>query len=515
MSAKYTPGEAESRYEQLRMTRDIVLGRAKECAKYTLPFLFITEEDAEIKKVQLPWNDVGAEGVNNLASKLLLTLFPPNAPFFRIVVDDTVFEEEQRPEAKTAVEEALSKYERRILSSVEADGDRVRAFEAVINLLVGGNVLLHVASDGMKVFTLPHYVVRRDRAGNVLEIVVKESVSPKTLTEELQRRYKSPLVKSETDDKTVDIYTHIKRAPDKWAIYQEAEGKKIPGTDGHEPLDSPTWIPVRMIGVSGQDYGRSYVETYLGDLKSLDGLSEAILEGSVAAARVLLMVSPNGTTSLKAIAEAKNLDVIEGNQEEVHTLQLEKSHDFQVAAAQIEKLERRIEKSFLMHSSYQRQGERVTAEEIRRMAQDLEDSLGGVYSMLSLEFQQTYLKAKIARLEKKGVLPTLPKEITKPAIITGLEALGRGHERSRLVMYVQTLKETYGEQILGILNPNEYARRLAAADGVDVEGLLKTEEEQQEEQEQAQQQQLIQQLAPEAINQMGGQQSQPQPIEGV
>ena len=44
------------------------------------------------------------------------------------------------------------------------------------------------------------------------------------------------------------------------------------------------------------NYGRGHVESYLGDLKSLEGLSRSILEGSSASAKMLLMVNPSGTT---------------------------------------------------------------------------------------------------------------------------------------------------------------------------------------------------------------------------
>ncbi|WP_416142518.1 portal protein [Escherichia coli] len=39
------------------------------------------------------------------------------------------------------------------------------------------------------------------------------------------------------------------------------------------------------------------------------------------------------------------------------------------------------------NSAVQRTGERVTAEEIRYVASELEDTLGGVYSILSQELQ--------------------------------------------------------------------------------------------------------------------------------
>ena len=40
-----------------------------------------------------PYQSVGSRGVMNLASKLMLALFPPQAPFFRLDVDDLVYKQ--------------------------------------------------------------------------------------------------------------------------------------------------------------------------------------------------------------------------------------------------------------------------------------------------------------------------------------------------------------------------------------------------------------------------------------
>ena len=55
-------------------------------------------------------------------------------------------------------------------------------------------------------------------------------------------------------------------------------------------------MPLRFSTVDGEDYGRGRVEEFLGDLKSLEALSQAIIEGSAAAAKVVFTVSPSATT---------------------------------------------------------------------------------------------------------------------------------------------------------------------------------------------------------------------------
>ena len=55
-----------------------------------------------------PYQSVGSRGVNNLASKLLLLLFPPNSPFFRLSVDsETKKELVNQPGLKTKMKKLL------------------------------------------------------------------------------------------------------------------------------------------------------------------------------------------------------------------------------------------------------------------------------------------------------------------------------------------------------------------------------------------------------------------------
>jgi hypothetical protein len=234
----------------------------------------------------------------------------------------------------------------------------------------------------------------------------------------------------------------------------------------------------------------------LGDLQSLEGLTQAIVEGSAAAAKVLFLVNPNGTTRPRILANSSNGAIVQGNAQDVTVLQLEKFADFRVAQETIESIKERLGFAFLMNTSIQRQGERVTAEEIRFMAQELEDVLGGVYSILSQEFQMPLVNRLMNRMANSGRLPKLPKDIIKTTIVTGLEALGRGHDLNKLDSFIQGASQLLGDSFPTYVNMSDYLKRRATSLGIDVEGLIKTEEEIEQEKQQAAQQQMAQQVAP-------------------
>jgi hypothetical protein len=126
------------------------------------------------------------------------------------------------------------------------------------------------------------------------------------------------------------------------------------------------------------------------------------------------------------------------------------------------------------------------------MASELEDALGGVYSVLSQDFQLPLVNRLMERMTRQKRLPELPKGIVRPAIVTGLEALGRGHELSKYVQFMQVL-QPLGPQVLAqFMKPEDYIRRVATSLGIDTDGLIKTDDEIKQDQQQAAQMQATQ-----------------------
>lgn len=486
------------RYEQLAVEREMFLNRARDCSEVTIPTLVPPSGHSSATEYRTPYQGIGARGVNNLASKLLLSLLPPNSPFFRLQVDDqTLVELTGQNDARAKVEEALNQIERSVMTEIETSGLRSPIFEALKHLIVAGNVLVYLPkSGGIRVFRLDSYVVKRDPYGNVLEVITKEEISPAVLEEKELELLGSDLnsdVKESYNDK-VALYTHLYLDGNKWRMYQELKGKVVPGSAGNWPIDKSPMMPLRWTRIDGEDYGRSYVDEYLGDLISLEGLSKAIVEASAASAKVLFMVNPNGTTRMRDIAQAENCAIVAGNSNEVSVLQTQKYADMRVAYDTVRTITERLSYAFLMNSAVQRSGERVTAEEVRFMAKELEDALGGVYSILSQEFQLPLVNRLMDRMTKAKRLPELPKGIVRPAIVTGLEALGRGHDLNKYNAFLQALQPIGAEAVAQYMNVGDYITRIGTALGIDMDGLVKTEQDimaEQQAQAEAQQQMMM------------------------
>jgi hypothetical protein len=480
----------ESQYSKMESDREVYLERARDCAKLTIPFLYPPKGSNEATEFPTPYQSVGSRGVTNLASKLMLALFPPQAPFFRLDVDELVYKQIQAdPTQKATIETGLAKIEKAVMDSIETNNDRVAVYEALKHLIVSGNVLLQLTEDGLRVYRLDNYVIKRDPQGKILKIIIKEGISPSTLPENLK---KIIVKKLDEEKKSLNLYTCVQRVKNKFQVHQEIEKKQVYSTT--YDLDKLPFIPLRFNRLDGMNYGRGHVESFYGDLRSLEGLTKAILEGSSASSKMLFMISPSGTTRASSLAKAPNGAIIEGDAKDVSVLQANKFADFRVAYEAMGRIEQRLQFAFLLNASVQRQAERVTATEVQLIANELNDALGGVYGILTTEFQLPYINTKLSMLREQKLLPDLPKELVRTKIIVGMEALGRASDRVRLLQFMSDLASTLGaDRLAQYINLDDAIKKFAVANGIDTQGLIKSQEQIQQEQQQSQAQQLMSQ----------------------
>lgn len=504
---------AEGRYEKLKERRQTFLARARDAARVTLPFL-IRESDGPPSGTDIyptPFQSVGARGVNNLAAKLLLALFPPGAAFFRMTLDPSVAAEivNSGEEGEIdAIETGLVLYENLIMDRFESSNSRPVLNQTLKHLIVAGNALLQTLKDGrLRMHPLTDYVVSRDNEGTVIQIIFREGFARATLPEAARDIVKhAPQPEESVDDDNIWIYTRAYRdsGAKVWVSYQELAGIEIPNTRFKTRLDTPPYLALRWNIADGEDYGRGICEEFLGDLQSLESLSQSIVEFAAAAAKILFLVDETGMTEKRDIEYAPSGSIVDGRAEDVTVLQLEKFADFQVAKEVQSEITTRLEQSFLLNSSIQRQAERVTAEEIRFMAGELEQALGGVYSTLSQELQRPLVKVIEAALRRTGDLPKLGKKV-QPTIVTGLEGLGRQGDLLKLDLLVSGIAQSFGPQAVAEnLNIGSYITRRAAALSVDIDGIVKTDEQKAEEQQAAVAAQANQASIGPAITQAGG-----------
>jgi hypothetical protein len=528
-------GTIGKRYDRLAVDRQWYLTEAMRNAELTIPSIMASDQDASViatlnspEDLPKPWQSIGARGVRNLASKLGLALFPSTGPFMRYQLNPVISRELRKAELaskRTELERDLAIRESVIAEDVETKGSRTKIDQALRHLLVCGNVLVYlVPKGGIRIFPLNNYTVRRDFTGNVIELIYLEMLDKGTLPADLKQALidgghpcePDGELSQHKDVETCKVYTRVMLKGDSFHVTREIDGAEVnmKGKNSIKKEHLP-FLALRMVTIDGEDYGRAFVEEIRGDLRSAEELRKAIVIGSLNAAKVIALVQPGAAVTPKKLMEAPNGAAILGRQDDVVMLQQNKHGDFSVAQSTYQSLEINLSQSFLLNSSITRDAERVTAEEIRRMAEELEDALGGIYSVLSQELQLPLATHTERRLIKEKAIGELAEGTVTPVIVTGLAAIGRGHEYNRFREYLALVRDEIAPMVPDVAQffiAREILERPAIGLGVTTEGLLKTDEVLQEEAAAAQQQQQQQQMmemggpafAQVAAKEMGG-----------
>lgn len=482
----------KGRYEELHNTKSTVLTRARDCAKLTIPTILPPEGNREDDVLATPYQSLGARLVNNLASKLILTLLPPNNSFFRLFTTDeakAVIDPTQMEEANNiavAIEKEAQK-------TIEKEAIRVTAFELFKSLIITGNALGVKTEEGLKSYRYDQFVVVRDYKGNLLEVITTEQVDPDTLDDDIKGQLD---LDTETD---VTLYTRAVLREQTWYEYQYVDDVLVEGSDtSYKPENFP-YLPLRWTSVSGHNYGIGLVEQYIGDFRSLEAIAMILIEHAAVAGKTIFGVKAGSVLDIDALNDAENGEVIQGDFEnDLTVLRVDKGSDISYVMQVMEQIQRRLEQAFLSAQSVARASERTTAREISYMAADLEQSLGGVYSIMSQEFQ-----APLAALVLNG-MKNVDMKGFEFVVVTGIDALGRNSELEKIMQFTQVLQATgLTEAIAARINIDNLINDLTTASSLPTGRYVKSEQQVQQEQQQAQQQQMLAQGGQEMAKQAG------------
>lgn len=431
------PGRKRSKipkiWEKLARERNEFLDRAKRYAVLTLPYLI---EDASSQPgSQNGWQGVGAQAVNHLANKLAQILFPPQRSFFR--VDLTQQGEAAIAKAgykKTELASLFAVVETQAMKALEGRQFRPAMVEAFKHLLVGGTVMLYKPKTGsIQAVPLHHFVVARDTNGDLLDVIMLQEKSLRTFDQQTRAAIEAAKAGQKCkDDDEVKLYTHAKlEGSGMWVVRQSADDIPV-GEESRVTSEKLPFIVATWKRAYGEAYGRPLCEDYAGDLFVIQFLSEAVARGAALMADIKYLIRPGAQTDIDHFVNSGTGEVITGVADDVHIVQLGKYADLTPVSAVLEEYRRRIGVVFMMESLVRRDAERVTAVEIQRDALELEQSLGGAYSLFAVTLQ-----TPLAMWSLQETKSSFTKDKIDPVIVTGIEALGRMAELDKLAQFSQ------------------------------------------------------------------------------
>ena len=476
----------KQRWDQLNSRRSGLMSRFEGYAAVTIPKVCLPDGvDQNTSSIQHDWNSVGAQAVNHLANKITMALFQPGMPFFRLDADNTL--RKQMNDAGVTEDQyrgLFVKGEQRALMVMDQLAVRPKLYEAVRSLIVVGNSLMDLSDkDNPRVIGIKHYAVKRSISGKVQEILHKERV----LWNELDEKAQAVVDQRRGEDGYVDYVRWFKKNGKKWTQTVSVDGIWLGDTFNHTwnednfPIYALTWDLA-----DEHDYGTGLVEDYAGDFGTLSTLSEAEIKAAILISDYRWLANPAGVGDIEEFKRSTTGDVIPGVATDLALIAHVSSNALQQLDFSIERIINRIGRAFLLGSAATRDAERVTAEEIRMQANELETSLGGVYSRLAVDMQ---LPLAVWLLKQIDV--SIAGTNLIPTIVTGLAALSRNAEAQQLGLFLQALSGVaqVPPDILGRLKLSAVISTLASAYGISPDEYVIPEEEYAQQQQAAQQQQ--------------------------
>lgn len=459
-------------WSELKSKHDRVLDRVEDYAALTIASVYRDDDYApEDEDGTNDYQSLGAIGVNHLVNKLALAMFAPSRPFFKLGAD-------QRTEADMAklrvpnsdIVSSLAAVERRAVKRMDTMAQRPLIYRLLRHVVVAGNVLMDLTNkDSMRVIGLKYFAVKRTRRGAIHTLVIKENI----LFEELEDDIRAQ-VRNKKEGDHVDYYVVCRLSGGKYNVDQWVENTKLgPEFSSVYNRDGLPYHVVVWDLDDSADYAKGLVEEYSRDLAALSVMSRSVTEGAIIAMEVKWMLNPNSGTRTEQLSSSKNGDVLSGLADDLAAITAGNGQAVQIAGMHLERIEQRVSRAFLLHSGVTRDAERVTAEEIRLQAQELETAYGGTYTTLSANVQRPIAQWLLSGLGD-GALNGLEVQI-----VTGLEAISRNGD-------LENLRQAMGDLALFTNLPPELQQRIkfkelaayvGAGRGVDLTQFLKSEEE--------------------------------------
>jgi hypothetical protein len=448
----------------------------------TLPYILPEQgSKASSEMNKHGYSGVGAESVNHLANKITSTLFPVSEPFFSLRIDPDLELELRERGAKART--ALEAYFVELADLADRKMQKLKMRPQLVNyekhLLISGNACLVFTDRGVKMLGLDSYITKRTAEGAVSLGITCEDILFTDLPSDMQSIVlaNNPGKKPEDLDKQ-KLYTGYQLIDnDSYVITQAVDNIPVmkPKTVSAEKLPA---IFGRYTATTGEDYGRGLVEDHCGDFHVVEFLSKARALGAAIMMDIKYLVRPGSLTNVTTFNKAETGTYLQGLADDIVPVQLEKYADHQFISSIISEYTERIGRAFLMLQTQVRDSERTTAYEIQRMANEIDASKGGNYSMQSADLQQP-----VAVQLLDMISPKLMNDGIEPMIVTGLEALGRARKLEKIMQYTELMGLTaaWPDEIKAATDMREYSDVIASQVGLAITW-IKSETKQKKEQ---------------------------------
>lgn len=407
-------------WAKLSTTADPWLKKAEHAASLTLPNLMLPEGTTGWDELVHDWQSVGAQGVKHILNKYMLAMFAPSRPFFRLGLNKVAKEAASKlGMTESDIGQSLANAEKEAIKQLDSSAQRPKIARGVALIIVTGQVLMHIGEDELRFQSLKYWRVKRDIHGKMKQLIIKERV----LFDELDQEVQAVTRAYHTEDSMVDYYRLVNRTPTGTGYIETQWVNGIQLDNRFTSVYSIEDCPYHVVAwdlPDESDYSPGLIEENFGDLNAVSATMRAEIEGGIQACETRWMVNQGGGTSVDDFKGSVNGQALPGSKDDLTPVTGGNPQGVAEVRMTSERVEQRLARVFLLGSAVTRDAERVTAEEMRQQALELQVAHGGTYSVLAPSLQ-----SPIAR----WLLNKLDADILKTqfafTVITGLDALSR------------------------------------------------------------------------------------------
>lgn len=448
--------------------------------------------------------DLPNSAVENFTAKLQRTLFPDNRAFFafdfpeEMVIKAKVDKTQMTRNLDTAVQDVLN-----TLRVKKLYGVLPSVFE---NCTVIGNGLLFMGltkKAPIQFISPADFVWRRTANGYVKELIIREVIALEDITDPKLRaviesdmaidlsRYKTSENTLTMAPRAVQKYTYVYFDDNGKQTISQYVGKYKVGKDITRSAKEPIFLPLAPDLPIKSQYGVGKVKGAISSIMQIRSASKAWARQNSLIADMKIRVAPSAANAIKAMAKQRTSNHVVLQDQNDMGLMNWSNVNMQSVDMSYQTAKQDLARVFLMEGGTTRNAERVTAEEIRRNAEELNAANSNLLSAYEEQLQLKLVQYCMYHLDivnEDGDKLKDQLEELDIKILTGTEAIGRVSVSDNISVMLQeaALVGQIPEHILRHYKVNNILTMQAQGRGLPTPEIVKSKEELQEEMQAAQ-----------------------------
>lgn len=449
-------------------------------------------------------SDLPNSAIENFNAKLQKTLFPDNRAFFAFNAPEEA--KIQSGADKTEINRNLETAISAIMTLLRDKGIYSILPKIFENGTVIGNglVFLGYKKEDMAQFISPaDFVWRRTASGIVKEIIVREVIALEDITDKKLRevleneigydleRYKTETNNLSTLPRSIQKYTYIYLEENGTQVISQYVGKFKVGKEIRRSNKEPIFLPLCPELPLKAQYGIGKVKGAVSSILQIRSASKTWARHNSLISDLKIGVAPSAANAIKAMAKQRTSNHVVLN--DAKDMQLMPWGNVNMSSVEMsyENAKQDLSRIFLMQQGVTRQAERVTAEEIRRNAEELNAAHSNLISAYEIQLQEPLVRYALYHLDIENDAGDKIKDALEDLdvkLLTGTEAIGRVSQSDNVTTMLQEASLLGGvpEPILRHLKVNNILNILSQGRGLPTDEVVKSKKELQAEQEAAQ-----------------------------